>query len=426
MGTRPRLCSSRCVHCQLEQVGYNIRISAVQFDTEDIGKAGKGSSRGAAHRTTLAHSRVVSTDAKTADTETNLFTSGKESSSVGPLRCSSSPTQTASASGSLLIRKAVQAQGIRGRTCEIICASWRESTKRQYAVYFSRWNQCCASRNSDPFRPAVALVLDFLTELIDEELGYSAINTARSAVSAVTQTAIGSHPQITRFLKGVFELRPTLPKYTHTWDAGILLDYFRRQKTNVELSLKELSKKLAALLLIVSVQRVQTIHLLKVSCIQFPTTGCTIHVVDKLKHTRPGYHQKPLELPYFQADEKLCAVKCLEEYIKRTKDLGQNCDQLLLCHARPHSPASKDTVSRWLRDVLTDAEICDFTPHSFRGALALAMLNSGATLDDILKSARWTNASTFYKFYNRSVKKETKKLHTDQKSILKYFQGKQE
>ena len=76
--------------------------------------------------------------------------------------------------------------------------------------------------------------------------------------------------------------------------------------------------------------------------------------------------------------------------------------------------------------MLSDAEICDFTPHSFRGASVSAMLNSGATLDDILKSARWTNASTFYKFYNRSVKKETKKLHTDQKSILKYFQGKQE
>ena len=212
MGTRPRLCSGGCVHGQLEQVGYNICISAFQFDTEDIGKAGKGSSRGAAHRTTLAHSRVVSTDAKTADTETNLFTSGKESSSVGPLRCSSSPTQTTSASGSLLIRKAVLVQGIRGRTCKIICASWRESTKRQYAVYFSCWNQYCASRNSDPFRKAVALVLHFLTKLFDEGLGYSAINTARSAVSAVTQTTIGSHPQITWFLKGEFELRTALPK----------------------------------------------------------------------------------------------------------------------------------------------------------------------------------------------------------------------
>ena len=72
-----------------------------------------------------------------------------------------------------------------------------------------------------------------------------------------------------------------------------------------------------ALLLLVSVQRVQTIHLLKMSFIQFYTTGCTIHIVGKLKHTRPGYHQIPLELHYFQDEEKVCAVKCLEEYIKR-------------------------------------------------------------------------------------------------------------
>ena len=37
---------------------------------------------------------------------------------------------------------------------------------------------------------------------------------------------------------------------------------------------------------------------------------------DKLKHIRPGYHQKPLELLLcFYADEKLCADNRLEEYI---------------------------------------------------------------------------------------------------------------
>ena len=120
--------------------------------------------------------------------------SGKESSSAGPLRRSSSPTQTTSASGSLLIRKAVQAQGIQGRTYEIICVSWRESTERQYASYLSRWNQSCTSRNSDPLRPAVALVLEFLTKLFNKKRACSAFNTARSAIPAVTQTAIGSHP----------------------------------------------------------------------------------------------------------------------------------------------------------------------------------------------------------------------------------------
>ena len=60
-------------------------------------------SRGAAHCATLAYSSVVSTDPETADTNTNPFASGEESFSVGPLRRSSSSTQTASTSSSLYL-----------------------------------------------------------------------------------------------------------------------------------------------------------------------------------------------------------------------------------------------------------------------------------------------------------------------------------
>ena len=41
MGTRPRLCSSGCVHCQLDQLGFNIRISTFHFDPENAGEAKK-------------------------------------------------------------------------------------------------------------------------------------------------------------------------------------------------------------------------------------------------------------------------------------------------------------------------------------------------------------------------------------------------
>ena len=129
-------------------------------------------------------------------------------------------------------------------------------------------------------------------------------------------------------------------------------------------------------------------------------------MVDKLNHTRPGDHQKALEIPSFQDDEKLCVVNCLRDYVTITEDLRENGDQLLLCCARSHGPASKYTVSRWLRAVLSDSGIRNFAPHSFRGAAASAMLNSGLVLGDILKSAGWSNASTFYKFYNRSVELE--------------------
>ena len=77
----------------------------------------------------------------------------------------------------------------------------------------------------------------------------------------------------------------------------------------------------------------------------------------------------------------------------------------MLCYARPHGPASKDSVARWLKMVLREAGTEDFAPHSFRGAASSAMLKGGMTLDDILKSAGWTNAITFQKFYNRPVMK---------------------
>lgn len=152
-------------------------------------------------------------------------------------------------------------------------------------------------------------VLDFLAGLFDEGLGYSAINTACSAISAVSGSAIGAHPQVKRLVKGVFELRTPLPKYAHTWDVGVLLGYFKRQSnTNKELSLKMLSKKLVALLLLTTAQRVQTVHFVKVSCIEFQETGCIIRLVDKLKHTKAGYHQKPLKLPCCKEDERVCVV----------------------------------------------------------------------------------------------------------------------
>jgi hypothetical protein len=43
-----------------------------------------------------------------------------------------------------------------------------------------------------------------------------------------------------------------------------------------------------------------------------------------LKHSRPGVHQKPIDLKSYP-DKALCVVKCLEVYIHRTAHL-RDCD----------------------------------------------------------------------------------------------------
>ena len=74
-------------------------------------------------------------------------------------------------------------------------------------------------------------MLTFLHSLYKRNLGYSAVNVARSALSTfviVDNQAVGKHPLVTRYLKGVFHLRPALPKYSFTWDAGKVIKHLSK------------------------------------------------------------------------------------------------------------------------------------------------------------------------------------------------------
>ena len=155
--------------------------------------------------------------------------------------------------------------------------------------------------------------MEFLTELVESGLSYSAVNTARSAISAVflskgDREKIGSNPIISRFMKGVFELRTPLPRHKEIWDVNILLKHISDMPENHKLDLKSLTKKLCALLMLTTAQRVQTLHVFKLSCIKMNSAGCTIKIVDKLKHTRQGNHQDALELSKFP-EGKICVIQ---------------------------------------------------------------------------------------------------------------------
>ena len=77
----------------------------------------------------------------------------------------------------------------------------------------------------------------------------------------------------------------------------------------------------------------------------------------------------------------------------------------MLTISKPHRAASKDTISRWVKNTLSEAGIHDhlFKPHSVRAAATTAAQRSGVPLDVILKTAGWSNASTFAAYYNKPV-----------------------
>ena len=80
--------------------------------------------------------------------------------------------------------------------------------------------------------------------------------------------------------------------------------------------------------------------------------------------------------------------------------------QLLVRNIRPHKPVFLSTASRWLGQVLAiagvDAEA--FKANSTRSASSSKADGTGFSLTDIIKQDHWSRASTFQRFYRKSIK----------------------
>ena len=245
--------------------------------------------------------------------------------------------------------------------------------------------------------------------LYEKGLSYSTINTATSMLSSILQLNVNSSipfgqlPIVPRFMKGLFKLRPALPRYKSIWDLNIVVNYFRGRPVAPELSLKELTLKLTFLLNLLSGQRCQTIKYLNTDNMELTTDKCIFHITDKVKQTRIGTHIPPLSFVVYPKDKKLCFISHLQEYLKRTTPFRKDSKQLLLSYVKPHGPVRKDTISRWCKSVLSSAGIdtSKFKGHSTRAASSTHLADNDINIKDIMLSAGWSNERTFQQFYHK-------------------------
>lgn len=244
--------------------------------------------------------------------------------------------------------------------------------------------------------------------LYDNGLGYTSINSARSALSTLIGKIegydIGSHPLVCRLLKGIANSRPPKAKYQQTWDTNLVLTFCKSLGDNSQLSMIDISLKLIALLALTTGQRVQTLAAIRVSNIKRLNDGsCEIGIFDKLKTSKPG-SSTVLQLPKY-VDERLCVVRALDQYLFTTEK-HRECDALFLSTRRPYTAAARDTISRWLKIVLkrSGIDISTYSGHSFRHASTSKANDRGVSVDSIFKAAGWCqNSKVFAKHYRRPI-----------------------
>lgn len=167
-----------------------------------------------------------------------------------------------------------------------------------------------------------------------------------------------------------------------------------------------MTHKLVMLIALLSGQRRQTLHSLKVSEMHLNSDKCTFVLKTLLKTSKPGRHLSTVEFLAYQPDNRMCVVTYMFEYIKSTGGLRQpNKDQLLITYQKPHQPASADTISCWIKHVLGKAGVNTsvFRAHSTRAAATSGAKAGQISLETIMKSAGWSSENTFQKFYNMPI-----------------------
>ena len=74
----------------------------------------------------------------------------------------------------------------------------------------------------------------------------------------------GKDERVSKMIKGIFKLHPSLPKYIVTYDPDVILQHMDSLPANNLLSMGLLTKRLCTLLCLLSGQHSQTISSLKV------------------------------------------------------------------------------------------------------------------------------------------------------------------
>ena len=133
------------------------------------------------------------------------------------------------------------------------CIHGVQQRRNSTLAIIKRWLEYVDKNRVNDGSVRVSHVLDFLAELFQEDLGYSALNSARSSLSTflfIDGKPVGTHPLVIRLMKGVFKQRPSLPRHNGIWDVNIVLTLWSRWFPLKNLSIKLLTYKLAMLILL--------------------------------------------------------------------------------------------------------------------------------------------------------------------------------
>ncbi|CAC5406863.1 unnamed protein product [Mytilus coruscus] len=261
--------------------------------------------------------------------------------------------------------RSFQAEGFSKEARNLLSASWRKETQKDYSAKFKKNCSWCSTREINPHNATLNQVADYLAHLFENGLQYRTIAGYRSILSnvlpQVDNTAVGQHPYITRLIKGVFNSRPPTTKLLPEWDLQLVLTLLQKEPFEPieNIDLKQLTFKTVFLISITTFRRCSDLLSLRVnhSFMRIQQKGITLIRCGLAKQDRQNHINSKIVVPAFTDNKKLDPATCLLQSLERTKKFRSslNKDQqrkLFLSICEPHKPVTSQTISKWIVQVI--------------------------------------------------------------------------
>lgn len=293
------------------------------------------------------------------------------------------------------------------RQRSLLASGWRKSTISSYKPAWARWHRWCVTNNVNKNSPAPQDLAKFLTDLhLIEKLAYSTICLHKSVVSTFCPVSSGpplsSHVIVRQALKAISLGRPSSSK-APIWDIKDLCKYLQDHMPD-NTSLYEVSKRCAILLLLCSGRRVHDLTLLNLS-----RSKCVIQPDSVIfwpdfgsKTDNATNRQSGWKLLHYPPNVNIDPVYWIKKLIFLSQTRRGDINKLFISTCGIVKPASRTMIGGWIRSVLKDAGI-DSSAGSVRSAVASSSWLDNDNIENILIRGNWKSASTFHKFYKKSI-----------------------
>ena len=240
-----------------------------------------------------------------------------------------------------LIKQADLRDGYSQEACDFIQSSLKESTIKQYESRWRVFAAWCVDHNINSVNPTIPQIADFLVYLFKVRgILPKSVEVYRSSIAHVIQRhtglEVGHHQVLNQLIEGMYHAKPTRRRTVPSWDLCIVLQALVSAPFEPceDVSLKFLTLKTVFLTALATGLRRSELHALSRSSILRHPQGEWIQLKTKVGFlAKTQLHRsndffKPIRIPALttvltpdHADRRLCPVRMLNSYLRRTQHL---------------------------------------------------------------------------------------------------------